>query len=389
MGIAGTKRINSIDILRALAIILMVQCHFVMNLSTWKYIQVSLYDLSMILGSIPAPLFTFLVGASLWVSLNRRRASGLEEKQIAKQTMLRASLIFVGGLVFNLVIWGVTYIFDWDILTLIGTAIALVYLASFLPGRASILLCVAILALSPWLRELSNYIASWTSAYGVFVEYIPRWNLQDILRGWVLNGYFPLMPWLVFPLSGYLSASHLLGAEAGFRKSRAKVVLAIGLVLIALGTAARMAWFTLDLHGPIAWYLSAWSFYPAGTSFVLLTLGICQTGFAGLWLVLDSDAETQSKIRQKHWMVFFNRYSRYSLTTYVVHHAAHLWPMYVAGLLHGYIWYFWEDWVTPAEGLLLAAGFIAAFYGVMLLLDRSKGRYSLEGLLSTILRKRG
>jgi uncharacterized membrane protein len=54
------RRLASIDVLRALAILLMVQVHFVENLSPRDTSAAVLYGLSMALGLLPAPLFSFL-----------------------------------------------------------------------------------------------------------------------------------------------------------------------------------------------------------------------------------------------------------------------------------------------------------------------------------------
>jgi uncharacterized membrane protein len=59
------KRFASIDVLRAIAILLMIQVHFVENLSPREASSAALYDLSEVLGMLQAPLFGFLMGLSL------------------------------------------------------------------------------------------------------------------------------------------------------------------------------------------------------------------------------------------------------------------------------------------------------------------------------------
>ena len=67
------KRLASIDFLRAIAILLMIQVHFVENLSKREASSAALYDLSEVLGMLPAPVLTFMVGLSLWLWLRRDR----------------------------------------------------------------------------------------------------------------------------------------------------------------------------------------------------------------------------------------------------------------------------------------------------------------------------
>jgi uncharacterized membrane protein len=376
-------RLNSIDVLRALAIIFMVQVHFVGNLAHRTPSQALIYEASFVPGNLAAPLFTFLVGVSLWLSLHRRRMDGQPERQIAGRTLRRALVIFVVGLIFNLAIWGPVDLFDWDILTLIGTVLALVYVAGFLPGWAIVTLCLVILAASPPLRDLTDYGSHWLTEAGAYTEYITRWRVEDILLGWALRGYFPVLPWLIFPLAGYASARHLLGTEGGIRRRRAWGLTAGGVMLGLLGLGA--AWLWMDLDDPLAWYLSRLTFYPAGTSYVLLVLGIGMAGFAGLWLALDSDEARRVNISRQRWMTFLGRYSRYSLSVYVIHHAVHLWPMYAAGLVAGDVWTYWQDWVSPAGALALAGAFLVTFYLALVGWDRVRGRGSLEWLLARVI----
>jgi uncharacterized membrane protein len=376
-------RLKSIDILRALAIIFMVQVHFVGNLAFRVPSQALLYKLSLLLGGLAAPFFTFLVGVSLWVSLSRRRTGGQPEHQTAARTMRRALAIFGMGLVFNLIIWGPNEIFDWDILTFIGTALVIVWLAGFLPSWAIIGLSVVVLAVSPPLRTLVHFGAHWHSEYGSYTEYIVSWHLGDILLGWVLRGYFPILPWLVFPMAGFAMARHLLNAPDRARNRRAWNLLLGGLMLVLGGLVSHTV--GLRLESPLGWYLSPMTFYPASTSFLLLTLGICLVSFVGLWLALDSDEALWAGSVRQAWQIVFERYSRYALSVYVVHHAVHLWPMYVAGRIQGDVWHYWQDWVTPARALVLATVFLAAFYIVLVGWDRVKGRGSLEWLLARAL----
>ena len=67
------KRLVSIDVLRGAAILMMIQVHFVEYLSPREVSSALLYDLSKHLGVLPAPLFMFLMGLSLW------QRAGLEQ----------------------------------------------------------------------------------------------------------------------------------------------------------------------------------------------------------------------------------------------------------------------------------------------------------------------
>ena len=66
------KRLESIDVLRAVAILLMVQIHFVVYLAPASSGPAWLGTLSQVLAAFPLPIFTFLVGMSLCLSLHRQ-----------------------------------------------------------------------------------------------------------------------------------------------------------------------------------------------------------------------------------------------------------------------------------------------------------------------------
>jgi len=124
---SGRRRLDSIDVLRALAILTMILVHFVENLSNDEHGYRFLWSLADTLGSFSAPIFTFLVGASFAISLDRHRRRGQTESEIAVRTMRRALLIFLAGLLFQVFIWLPGAVFDWDILTFIGASIVVLW----------------------------------------------------------------------------------------------------------------------------------------------------------------------------------------------------------------------------------------------------------------------
>ena len=112
----------SIDILRTLAIFMMIQVHFVENLSAefegWAGLSGS--------GAAPvpwwlmtglgAPLFTFLSGVSYRLWVTAQEARGRSDIEISKVTIRRGLFLFGLGLIFNVFIWLPEDIFNWDIL---------------------------------------------------------------------------------------------------------------------------------------------------------------------------------------------------------------------------------------------------------------------------------
>ena len=96
--VAGGRQ-ASIDVLRAVAIMLMVVVHFVENLSGWygeaDNVFAGVHRVWWLPTGFAAPIFTFLTGVSyrLWLDLQWRR--GRSDEAIAKGTV-RRGLLLVG-----------------------------------------------------------------------------------------------------------------------------------------------------------------------------------------------------------------------------------------------------------------------------------------------------
>lgn len=92
------KRYFSVDVLRAIAILLMIQIHFVENLSRRAASSSILYDISKFLGLLSAPTFTFLAGLSIWLWLKDKSLSSA--KVLRRQAIRRGLLLFGIALAF-------------------------------------------------------------------------------------------------------------------------------------------------------------------------------------------------------------------------------------------------------------------------------------------------
>jgi hypothetical protein len=243
-----------------------------------------------------------------------------------------------------------------------------------LSPRALALTALLVVVISPPLRILSDYAAHWPSGE----HYRYSFTLRDVAWGFLANGYFPLFPWLVFPLAGFLAARVFLLDEPEGRSLRRLLPVA-GLALVAISVAGAEAGGRLD--GLWRGYASPVRFYPATTTFVLKVLGLILCAFWALHVWLDRRAGAWLP-----FLGFLRRYSRFSLTTYVVHHAVHLWPLLLVAYLQGWSdpWHYSGAVTTTRTALILAVAFILLFYGVLVAWDRRGGRYSFEWLLKKL-----
>ncbi len=364
------KRYNSIDILRALAIIGMIHVHVVEWLSSYYDSHTTLYQLGELTGSFPAPLFTFLVGMSLFISIKRQEETGVEPQLIADRNLRRGMGIFFFGLLFMIFVWMPEEVFAWDILTFIGASLLIVFPLRNLSSKRIISLIVFILAVSPVIRVYTDYHSHW-DRWG---EYIPAFDMPGVLMGFFANGYFPLFPWLVFPLGGYAVGRACFG-ESELRLP--KKLLPVGIILVAGSLGMMFLSSALAMGGIAAWYVSPFTFYPASTSYVLLAMGINIVLFVVFYRLFDL---REGVNENNPFLVFCRRYSRYALTAYVVHHALFLWALiaYSYYLKELFRWQYYGYIMPTVYAQFVVIAFIALFYLVLIAWDKRDGRYSFE-----------
>jgi uncharacterized membrane protein len=312
-------RYASIDVLRTLAISLMVLVHFMENLSGSDWWP----------GGLAAPLFTFLVGVSFRLWVQSQEAKNTSASDITRIAVRRGLFLFVLGIAFNFFIWLPEDTFNWDVLTLIGTATMILALVRGMPVGFLTFVCVVIFVLSPFLRIQADFADSWTNGYYEHDETIP-----DILVGFLAVAYFPVFPWLVFPLAGYIAGAQLFPEQPENGTTdppsvRPLVLLGAGLILLSVVLVCVRS----ILPDPVPdTLLTGWTMFPASVEYVTGMLGFVLLSLAGLHVWLDRRqllAHYPGVVRVAETM------SRYSLTIYVLHHAVHLWPLWIYGAVVG------------------------------------------------------
>lgn len=369
------KRLESIDVLRALAILLMVQLHFVEYLTAPSGEPGWLRTLAQGLGALALPLFTFLAGMSLALSLHKQAADGRPARAIARRTVNRGVVLFVLGLAFLTAVWGPKAVFAWDVLNLLGVAILVLYPLRRLPAGLLLLMAVAVLLISPGLRQ-------WVvpAGYGEVAGAAGHAPFEPahVLRDACISGFFPVFPWLAFPLYGFAVAEMVVLARrpAALRWSPAVGVglLCLGLGGGLVGNAKSPGQWPGETAG---WPLTALSFYPPSTSYLVAVAGLILLAFWLLHVRLDLRATP------RWWMVHFRRSSRFSLTIYVLHHAVLIWPILIVGTLtRGEPWAYFANALSVPLALGLAVAFLALLGAALPGWDRAGGRYGLEWVVA-------
>ncbi len=370
------KRYYSIDILRTIAIIGMIQVHIVEWLSGYYDSDTMLYQLSMLVGSFPAAMFTFLVGTSLYISVKRQEDKGIDPRLIADRNLRRGMSIFLIGLIFMIFVWMPEEVFAWDILTFIAASLLILFPLRKLRTKGILLVLFLMLAVSPVIRFFTDFHSHWNQ----WGEYVPSFELPGVLMGFFANAYFPVFPWLIFPMGGYIVGR---ACYKGKELHLPRTLLPAGITLVAMSAAMMILSSLATLPEIVTWYISPFSFYPASTSFVLLAMGINILFFVFFTRIFDMK---ERKNKDSFFLVFCNRYSRYALTAYVAHHALFLWSLiaysYYLGELHRWTYY---GYIMPtAHALVVTLAFVILFYLAIAAWDKRGGRYSLEWWLQRL-----
>jgi uncharacterized membrane protein len=355
-------RYLSIDVLRTVAIVVMVQVHFVGNLSGFSHPTP---------GGFGAPLFTFLLGVSYFMWLNGPRMRRASDSERGKITVRRGLFLFGTGILFNIFIWLPEDTFNWDILTFLGAALIFLNVARRLPDSSLLVTCAVVLVISPMLRVISDYPANWVNKY-----FDPDLTLSDVLLGFLVNGYFPLFPWIVYPIAGFMTASRMPSDPASATGTLNRLT-GVGACLIGASVAAR----SLRPHSPSivrdVW-LEGWSMFPPSVEYLLGTLGLAITAFTLLhrWVDLSPRFPKDGRLARV-FLVFGPR----ALSVYVLHHMVHIWPLWIYGLITGpEPTVHWQNALPVAVAWPLAFVFLVACYFFLRWMERT-GKPGMETLM--------
>jgi len=362
-------RLDSIDILRSVAIALMVVVHFVENLSGRHgggdpFAEG--YRAVWLPTGFAAPIFTFLTGLNYRLWEESLTASGATEERVSKITIRRGLFLLGLGFAFNVLVWLPEDTFNWDILTFIGTALIILGIVRDMPAPVPPVACGLVLAAAPVLRRIADYPSYWESGW---FDY--DWTLADVTLGFLVVGYFPIVPWILFPVAGFEATAWILPERT--RRTAAESTggpprpLAAGVACLAASAAVLAARPFLP-DRLTAGTARGWTMFPASTAYVLGTLGLVLVAATLLHRAVDGPEPRLA------WLTRWTRpLSRHALSVYLLHHLVHVWPMWIAGLAaRGDAAAFWQVAVSPLTASLLAVVFLVVAALIFKEVDRRK-----------------
>jgi len=276
-----SKRIASIDWMRGFVMILMLVDHVSMvynrdHLSTDSAVSYvagsalpALDFFTRWISHLCAPVFVFLAGTALAISIERKVARGVDSSKIDKDILLRGAFI---ALLDPTLISLFAGKFIFQVLYAIG--VAMMCMAFFRRLSSTTLI---ILALSWFIfGEMLN------TAF-----YPPQDGVQSIVNALLFSTYssaelsivYPLLPWLAIMLMGWVFGRYLLDFKDG------KIKIGPVKLLLGLGITALVGFIVIRYfndYGNMLLYRedNSWqhwlhvSKYPPSASFALLELGV-------------------------------------------------------------------------------------------------------------------
>ena len=207
----SVKRLAYIDWMRGLACVLMFQTHCYNSWLAPDGRNSSLYAWSQLGGTLPAPLFIFLLGLSSALLTEKLREKGTARNAIAKTAILRGAEIYGLGLLFRVqefvlgyrwVPW--TDLFRVDVLNILGLSMILMAVLCWLTSWRS----------SP--KTSSDAFSSRVSVSGFDAMAIPRRRgiIGALAVATLVTLVTPLLwtnrlSWLPWPLASYINGVHV------------------------------------------------------------------------------------------------------------------------------------------------------------------------------------
>ena len=388
----ATKRIDSVDVLRALALIGMVICHYPIFLSSGEGRDAILYFFSnhLLGGDCAASWFVFLVGLSQVLSIKKRDTA--QDKNVSR-VIIRGMAIFVIGLLFLLVIQGYEELWDWDILTFIGATTIILLLCRKAPSWGLILFCSVVFFITPWLRsfiDIAPFYGGKFESVKWISDFIPNFifdpvkdydggkTVLDNVIGFFLIGQFPLLPWIIFPVTGFVigrrMTQNLLAADSPF-------ILIIGMMFTFMGLFTAYAGSIKSGFSVANDYITPLSFYPISFSLIMFLVGVVLILFIFLWHIYDANPDNTKPPGM--FLIYCRQISKYSLTIYVSHFALFFIPLRIIKLTTGT--YYLRDLVSTPVAFALAVILMILYYPLLKLWDKAGGKYSFEWLLAKLL----
>jgi len=302
--VVNNKRLDVFDVIKGVAVLLMIQVHITELITTEGIFESMFGTVSLFLGAAPvAPAFMFVLGYFLARSKKTTKA-------MIKRGFMTLCMGFVlnFALNFNLIIsvffgrfethlW--PYLLGVDILHFAGLAIMVVALFKHLFNK-NILLFVLIALLSAFLGQYLKFY----NTENVVLKY-----LFSFVYGASWWSYFPLFPWLAYPLAGVvfykLQENKTLIAYLPKRIQITSIIVLLTVLFFTLGFSVKISsHLPLYYHHGLIYFLWTMAFIIVYT--YVLTKIEKYTGGTQLFVFLKWTGRNVTLIYFIQWIIIGN-----------------------------------------------------------------------------------
>lgn len=251
------KRYPSIDIFRGVAIFTMLCAN-----SAAESLAAPHSYLVRIYGSFAAPIFVFLAGFMVGIGM---------KKHSPGYFFIRALEIIAVAALIDWFIWRVYPFTTFDVLYLTAFGIIISSVIFKANVNVRIILMLIFFALGPILQHVVGYNEGVTEFSRFPTVDAPNPVVSGTawwFKSWLIDGWFPVFPWVGFTIAGSLVYSH----GAVFSKMW-RIFFPVGLLMFFSG----ITW--MFYHRPIA-EREGYSelFYPPGVAYITAALGAIMMG---------------------------------------------------------------------------------------------------------------
>jgi uncharacterized membrane protein len=220
-------RLDAVDWLRGLAVVLMIQTHLFGYWTNPAARATSAFWWSRYVGGLPFRMFLLLVGVSMAIRFESQLARGVERRVMVRGVVWRGFEILVLAYLFRLQEYVLSFFWDWrdllrvDILNCIGASMMVVAPISAPRGgrrqiAVTLLVAAVVIAIGPIVGPEQH-----------FTSWLPR-HLASYISGHDKMAAFPLIPPVAWTLIGVAIGHWLVRQSVDARRlARAFVICAV------------------------------------------------------------------------------------------------------------------------------------------------------------------
>ncbi len=216
-------------------------------------------------GTFAAPLFIMLSG--MMIALK-----GEAGEHDFKYYLVRGALVLIVAALIDVLIWHMVPFVEMDVLYLIGIAVPLVFLFLKLKTPLRWVVIGALFLLTPVLQGVFGYKEGEPVSSGVGRFVMGDTGIAGITKSWLIDGDFPVFPWLGIAFLGPVLQKLRLRSERHFATGKA---LLAGVITTICGSVLWLA------HPGEMLIVLGYSelFYPPTLGYIVTAIGIMITLF--------------------------------------------------------------------------------------------------------------